>query len=410
MRGPAAAATAGGPPDPDTPALTHVVAGAQICPHSAVCNPRACVADADWDRLQLVDRELELAVREEQYAAAARLRDERAALLSRLPPRKLLLCHHLAALRGDRGAGAGGARRAADARLQAAAALGELGDAAALPALFALIGESSRELADAAHRAMAAIRVANCHSHKACKLTQRGSMLVLALASQAGGDAGGNAGGAGVRGGLPPLGGARKGLRGARAGDVGGAAGLEAGRAAPPQPPAPPGAGARGGVDGAGGGPPPVEVQEAAAAALELYSDAILLDPTWAGAHVGRGCLLYRLGGYEAAVADLETAVTLDPYQWLALQMLALARGQLRRWDEARAALALAASGCPGLAAMQDFRAVEATLARWEAEAAAWRARFEAARDIAMATEGRRQLEAAMLAPPAPDWEARGSS
>lgn len=215
MRGPAAAATAGGPPDPDTPALTHVVAGAQICPHSAVCNPRACVADADWDRLQLVDRELELAVREEQYAAAA---------------------------------------------------------------------------------------------------------------------------------------------------------------------------------------------------ALELYSDAILLDPTWAGAHVGRGCLLYRLGGYEAAVADLETAVTLDPYQWLALQMLALARGQLRRWDEARAALALAASGCPGLAAMQDFRAVEATLARWEAEAAAWRARFEAARDIAMATEGRRQLEAAMLAPPAPDWEARGSS
>jgi tetratricopeptide (TPR) repeat protein len=88
--------------------------------------------DGAWERLLLAERALGVAVSGEEYAAAARLRDEVAALKQRLPPAKQLLLRLLA----DVDLGVPAPERA---RLTAVQALGDLGDAAALPALQLLL-------------------------------------------------------------------------------------------------------------------------------------------------------------------------------------------------------------------------------------------------------------------------------
>ena len=299
-------------------------------------------------------RELELAVCDEKYPTAARLRDERALLLAELPAARVLLLRHLTALKEADHSGQGSAKR----MRAAIAALSSLADRAALPALFALLGDGRPEVAEAARSAMAAIRAANTPNTRACALAQRGSALLLALGC-----------------GSLRLGGG--GERQEESTSDGGAPCIATAISS-----------------GAGGSTrASIEVHEAAAAALELFTDAITLDPSLAGAHMGRGCLLYRLGGYEQAAVDLETAVNLDPYHWPAMRLLALARGQLRQWHAARQALTSAAVRCPGLVQQDEYRATEAVLQQWEAANAAWRARFEAARDAALLEEGKRQLE-----------------
>lgn len=105
-------------------------------------------ADSAWSRVALLRRQLGLAVSEEDYAAAARLRDEVATAEAALPPQKRMLLGLLERLE---------AAPTLRERLTAVQALGDLGDAAALPALQASL--TAGELGDVAEASMWAIFV-----------------------------------------------------------------------------------------------------------------------------------------------------------------------------------------------------------------------------------------------------------
>jgi tetratricopeptide (TPR) repeat protein len=100
-------------------------------------------ADSAWARVALLRRQLDVAVAEEDYATAARLRDEVAVCEAALTPQKAMLLGLLERL---------DAAPTLKERVTAAQALGDLGDAAALPALQTALADN--ELGDVAEASM----------------------------------------------------------------------------------------------------------------------------------------------------------------------------------------------------------------------------------------------------------------
>lgn len=129
------------------------------------------------------------------------------------------------------------------------------------------------------------------------------------------------------------------------------------------------------------------------AAAVAAYSDAVLEDPRCAAALAGRGACFYSLGKFEAAVEDFEAAVQLDPWHSNAARMLALARGQLKEFSLAHAALTASVVLNPLLAEDEQHAATRRTLKRWEAESDARRNKCARAREDMAADEQRQMLE-----------------
>lgn len=128
------------------------------------------------------------------------------------------------------------------------------------------------------------------------------------------------------------------------------------------------------------------------AAAVALYSDAVLEDPRCAAALAGRGAALYSLGKFEAAADDFEAAVQLDPWQSNAARMLALARGQLKQFALAHAALTAAVVLNPLLAEDGQHNATRRVLKRWEAELDERNIKFTRAREELAADDEQRQM------------------
>ena len=98
--------------------------------------------ESAWSRLSLIKRELGVAIAEEDYQTAARLRDEAAATEASLPAQKLILLGLLDKLQN------GEARD----RITSAQALGDLGDSAALPFLQQILTDN--EIGDIAEASM----------------------------------------------------------------------------------------------------------------------------------------------------------------------------------------------------------------------------------------------------------------
>ncbi|KAG0555078.1 hypothetical protein KC19_12G142700 [Ceratodon purpureus] len=97
-----------------------------------------------WERVQLLERQLGVAVAEESYAGATRIRDQLANLKSRLTPgEQFLLTNSTRARTGSLGQ-----------RMTALAAMGELGDHRALPVLLEGLRDKNPFLVEQTEKAM----------------------------------------------------------------------------------------------------------------------------------------------------------------------------------------------------------------------------------------------------------------
>ena len=141
------------------------------------------------------------------------------------------------------------------------------------------------------------------------------------------------------------------------------------------------------------------------AAAVAIYSDAVLEDPKCAAALAGRGTALYCLGKYEAAVCDLEAAVQLDPWHKNSARMLALARGQLKQFQLAHAALTAAVVINPLLVDDAQHASTRRVIKRWEMEANERNSKFIRARAEIRRDEEQREMLERMLARTPTDGE-----
>ena len=98
-----------------------------------------------WSRLSLIKRELTIAIAEEDYQSAARLRDEASACENSLPAQKRILLGLLDKLQRE-------GQEETRERITAAQALGDLGDPAALPFLQQVLTDD--EIGDIAEASM----------------------------------------------------------------------------------------------------------------------------------------------------------------------------------------------------------------------------------------------------------------
>lgn len=99
--------------------------------------------DSAWSRLSLLKRQLAIAVREEDFSTASRLKDEAARVEANLSSQKQILIGLLEKLQNG---------ETPRERITAAQSLGDLGDTAGLPALQAVLGVES--LGDVAESSM----------------------------------------------------------------------------------------------------------------------------------------------------------------------------------------------------------------------------------------------------------------
>ena len=105
--------------------------------------PKMDDADSAWSRLSLLKRQLEVAVKEEDFASASRLRDEAARVEQSLSTQKQILIGLLDKLQNG---------ETPRDKITAAQSLGDLGDGGALPALRAVLGDQA--LGDVAESSM----------------------------------------------------------------------------------------------------------------------------------------------------------------------------------------------------------------------------------------------------------------
>ncbi|KAG2448743.1 hypothetical protein HYH02_006097 [Chlamydomonas schloesseri] len=122
-------------------------------------------AAATWERLSLVTRQLKVAVADEDYALAAKLRDEQKTLSDSLPPILQYALGQVSKLRTG----------TTQEQLQTIINLGEAGEAAVIPDLASCL--SNPELADTAEKAMWAIFM-KCKDPRVNELMQEGCMYM----------------------------------------------------------------------------------------------------------------------------------------------------------------------------------------------------------------------------------------